>query len=65
MWRGSKGIHRYEFCESYDLPRDLGELSEVLRERDYICNFFRASRLLGREKPLEILDGESQGICFI
>jgi len=35
----AQGIHRYEFYESYDLPVELGELRQVVREWEWICNF--------------------------
>ena len=51
----AQGIHRYEFYESYDLPLDLGELRQVVREWEWICNFLRPSRPLGGKTPWEYL----------
>jgi len=51
----AQGIHRYEFYESHDLPLDLKELRQVVREWEYICNFLRPSRPLGRKNPCEYL----------
>jgi len=51
----AQGIHRYEFYESYDLPLDLKELNQVVREWEYICNFLRPSRPLGGKTPWEYL----------
>ena len=51
----AQGIHRYEFYESYDLPLNLGELRQVVREWEYICNFLRPSRPLGGKTPWEYL----------
>jgi putative transposase len=47
----AQGMHRYELYESYDLPLDLEELRQVVREWKYICNFLRPSRPLGGRTP--------------
>jgi len=51
----AQGIHRYEFYESYEVPLELGELRQVVREWEYICNFLRPSRPLGGKTPWEYL----------
>ena len=40
-----------EFYESYDLPLELGELRQVVREWECICNFLRPSRSPGGKTP--------------
>jgi len=61
----AQGIHRYEFYESYGLPLNLGELRQVVREWEYICNFSQALKTPEREDPLGVPDGEPQGGGFL
>ena len=60
----AQGIHRYEFYESYDLPLDLGELRQVVREWEWICNFLRPSRPLGGKTPWEYLMENYRGVIL-
>jgi len=52
----------YDFYESYDLPVELGELRQVVREWEYICNFLRPSRSLGGKTPWEYLMENHRGV---
>ena len=60
----AQGIHRYEFYESYDLPLDLRELRQVVREWEWICNFLRPSRPLGGKTPWEYLMENYRGVIL-
>ena len=53
-----------EFYESYDLPLDLGELRQVVREWEWICNFLRPSRPLGGKTPWEYLMENYRGVIL-
>ncbi|RLA96012.1 MAG: hypothetical protein DRG32_05850, partial [Deltaproteobacteria bacterium] len=39
----------------YEVPLELGELRQVVREWEWICNFLRPSRPLGGKTPWEYL----------
>lgn len=61
----AQGIHRYEFYESYELPSELRELREVVREWEQICNFLRPSRPLGGKTPWEyLMENHREAILF-
>ena len=61
----AQGIHRYEFYESYDLPLDLRELRQVVREWEWICNFLRPSRPLGGKTPWEyLMENHREAVSF-
>ena len=51
----AQGMHRYEFYESYEVPLELGELREVVRGWEYVCNFIRPDGSLGGRTPWEYL----------
>ena len=61
----AQGIHRYEFYESYDLPLELGELRQVVREWEYSCNFLRPSRPLGGKTLWEyLMENHREAVSF-
>ena len=54
-----------EFYESYDLPLELGELRQVVREWECICNFLRPSRSLGGKTPWEyLMENHREAVSF-
>ena len=64
MWRGPRGYTGMNF-ESYDLPLDLGELRQVVREWEWICNFLRPSRPLGGKTPWEyLMENHKEEVSF-
>ena len=61
----AQGIHRYEFYESYEVPLELGELRQVVREWEWICNFLRPSRPLGGKTPWEyLMENHREAVSF-
>ena len=57
MWRGPRGYT--------GMPLDLGELRQVVREWEWICNFLRPSRLLGGKTPWEyLMENHREAVSF-
>ena len=47
------------------MPLELGELRQVVREWEYICNFLRPSRSLGGKTPWEyLMENHREAVSF-